>query len=942
MLRSAIAEAGFRDDQVVVDGRPGVLLKGQEDAAVAGYVDNFTVASRSAAAAREGRDAIASVLTRHGLVVHELEEPASDGARFVGLELAGGRTFSIKRRSLWKLAYGLRELLRRGRCSGTVLRAVIGHLTWAALLRREALAFVQKCYAFIESVGTRVVPLWASVRQELTDLLALLPLLRADIGAEWDEVAVCSDASPFGLGVCTKVIGAELAGLVGRQLERWRYKVAGAATARARALGGDRLQPDPDLDRETLTHSGLDSDVDLPGAPPWDVEDDAGPLGGGGGHSLWSDRRPDPFDPELHDSGEAFLRSEPRAFNEVPSSVWGREGWVTVHASRVMGAHNILALEGEALHRAFKHALRSLRVHGRRVLFLVDNLPLAMAAAKGRAKSPLLTRVLHKIAALSLATGTRMIVRWIPSEFNAADDPSRGRAGFFASPAVGDPDPLDTDILQGPPGLDDDDDHGAIEAEGELPGLAAPAPGGHSADDFRRLRGAPADDREPRRSRSAFAMPLRRADVPARRPAGSPLPDVAPGGAVAGCARPAFRRGKPEPRRPRPCAATPAPAVQFSRREHALWMGGELPAGDGGSADSSDTEAAGSGPEDAGSPTRRPAPVGAIAGSLGSGRAGDRPRAGAMRSCTVSARTGRYDWARGPRAGKPLQPLASLARDGLSFPTDGAQQARLRRRLRGVFRAARSQATVSRYCVFVEPFTGSLGLGPALRQLGYGMVTLDPRKGAWGDVTDPTVLDALRGWVQSGAVLGLWLTPPCSTWSTAARPGYRSREHLRGLPGLSQDRCANVDLGSETLRVSVDLIRLCRRRRVPVFLEHPRNSLIWQVPEVRELCRLAGARELSYDACQYGARWRKGTKTMTWNAEGFTFVPRRCSGRQGFCSHSGKRHIVLTGPSPSGPLWTSIAAQRPPQLCHELAAALDRLIGDRRWRTMSRICMGTA
>ena len=935
MLRSAIAEAGFRDEQVVVDGRPGVLLRQEEDTAVAGYVDNFTVASRSPVAARRGRDAIASVLTRHRLVVHELEEPSSDGPRFVGLELARGRTLSIKRRGLWKLAYGLRELLRRGRCSGTVLRAVVGHLTWAVLLRREALAFAQKSYAFVDAAGTSVRPLWASVRQELTDLLALLPLLRADVGAVWDEVVVCSDASPFGLGVCTKVIGADLAGHVGRHLERWRYKVTGAAAARSRALGNDRLTPDSHLDRESGDTFGPAIGDDAPDDPPWTIDEDAGPFGRLG-TSHRDEPRPDAFDPERHDGGEQFLRAAPRAFDEVPSSVWERTGWVTVHASRVLGTHNILALEGEALHRAFKHALRSLRVHGRRVLFLVDNLPLAMAVAKGRAKSPLLTRVLLKISALSLATGTRMVVRWIPSEFNAADDPSRGKDGFFASPAVGSADPLDAELPEGPPGLADVDD-GDAEDSDEPPRSLAPDLGHHGADDFRQLRGVQTDSREPRRPRSAFAAPLRRADVPASRRGAPVYPagDLGPVSAVSHRAQPGSGRGGREPRRPRPCAAPPGTGFDLSQRERGLWLGCGRPAGDDAGTSDSDT---GSRSVDLGKGRTRTAVSDTPA------RSDAPPEASAAADRQPAASPGRRPRARagGPRPGQSLQPLTSLPRGGSSHFADGAGKERLRRRLHDAFRAARTQARASRYCVFVEPFTGSRGLAPALRHIGYGTVTLDPSKGPWGDVTNPTVLDGLRGWVQSGAVLGVWLSPPCSTWSAAARPGYRSREHLWGIPGQSRARCANVDLGSETLRVSVQLVRLCRRRHVPVFLEHPRNSLVWQVPEVRELCSLAGAQELDYDACLYGARWRKGIKTVAWNAGRFAFSARRCSGRLGVCSHTGKRHVVLTGPSPSGPLWTSIAATLPPQLCHELAAALDQLDRDRKWRRASRICMGTA
>ena len=63
---------------------------------------------------------------------------------------------------------------------------------------------------------------------------------------------------------------------------------------------------------------------------------------------------------------------------------------------------------------------------GKHILFLGDNLPLVLAATIGRAKSPLLRSILKQVAALQLFTGTHVHVRWIPSELNVADAPSRG------------------------------------------------------------------------------------------------------------------------------------------------------------------------------------------------------------------------------------------------------------------------------------------------------------------------------------------------------------------------------------------------------------------------------------------------------------------------------------------------------------------------------------
>eukprot|EP00959_Pyramimonas_sp_CCMP1952_P425578 8914473-Pyramimonas_sp.AAC.1 len=57
---------------------------------------------------------------------------------------------------------------------------------------------------------------------------------------------------------------------------------------------------------------------------------------------------------------------------------------------------------------------------------------LALACCKGRAKSVHLQSVMLKLASLSLASGCRLRVRWVPSERNPSDRLSRGHLGWFS------------------------------------------------------------------------------------------------------------------------------------------------------------------------------------------------------------------------------------------------------------------------------------------------------------------------------------------------------------------------------------------------------------------------------------------------------------------------------------------------------------------------------
>ena len=660
-------------------------------------------------------------------------------------------------------------------------------------------------------------------------------------------------------------------------------KIPAAPHLRGRSDGGG-LPLEPDDDPESQVFGGC--------------------AGDGGG---LSGPTPLPYDPDVHDVGEAFLRSAPRQFSEVPSAVWGRPGWVTVHASRVMGTHNILALEGEALHRAFKHALRSIRTHGRKVLFLVDNLPLAMATAKGRAKSPLLTRVLLKIAALSLATGTRAVVRWIPSEFNAADDGSRGKVGFFASPAVGGGPDLGDTLGSGPPGLLDG--VGADECleppVGALAGSPAAPPGEPATNaDGRVRRDELGRASEPWRPRSGFVVPLRLADshrvkAMAGRPRNGDGPTVDERGDGVSPQPP--KRGDRRTRRARPRPLPAAPPAPESRRLFELYSGLEPSATP--SSDASDGSA-GARDRDDGPPRRQ-----------------------------LGRRT---------RGGPVLVPVSTIQPSG---PPDAVGDsdgiACKQRALQKKFRTARNGACAARYRIFLEPFGGSQGLGPALRKRGYGVLSLDPAEGPVGDALDPAVSNAIRGWLTGGALVGVWLSPPCGTWSMDSTP-IRNLAHLWGLPGQPPATQAKIERGSAALRFSMELIRECRRRHVPVFLEHPRHSLMWQVPELKALGGLPDARAFDYDACQYGAKWRKGTTIVSWGVHDFAPPVKRCTGHGGKCSRTGARHIRLSGQVPTGPLRSPLASAKPTELAQELAAGFDNVIRDRRSSKLHRLVMGSA
>ena len=85
-------------------------------------------------------------------------------------------------------------------------------------------------------------------------------------------------------------------------------------------------------------------------------------------------------------------------------------------------------LEGRAILYALRHALRTSGNFGRRIAVLGDALVASCAVSKGRSDSRAMLRVTQSVAALCLATGCVLHCRWLPSEWNVADGPSRGLA----------------------------------------------------------------------------------------------------------------------------------------------------------------------------------------------------------------------------------------------------------------------------------------------------------------------------------------------------------------------------------------------------------------------------------------------------------------------------------------------------------------------------------
>ena len=103
------------------------------------------------------------------------------------------------------------------------MEALLGHFTWSALVRREALGILHTVYDFIRAHRTERFEMPESVRLELRLMRGIIPLLEAKLDLQWSSKFWATDASDVGMGVCERELSSELCGRFGRVSEKLRF-----------------------------------------------------------------------------------------------------------------------------------------------------------------------------------------------------------------------------------------------------------------------------------------------------------------------------------------------------------------------------------------------------------------------------------------------------------------------------------------------------------------------------------------------------------------------------------------------------------------------------------------------------------------------------------------------------------------------------------------------
>ena len=388
--QSALRALQCDRSQLILDGYPSPKLSGSQVAAMP-YCDNVHCMSLDQESCQRGKDRMCEDLTGLGFTLHEDAEASSFFPTLGGIiDGKNGKVKPTPSRA-WNVILAFESLLE-GPVDWVVLQRLLGHAMTICTINRYGMSIFRSLYDYVEAAPIPR-PLNKKERQEVRTFIGLVPLLVGEMKRPWSTTISCSDSSPEGYGVCQRHLEKDRVHELGSWQDRWRFK-----------------HLEPSLWRPRERAQGLD----VVGDP--------------------RTARASKSEGDIKD-----MYSYNNYFPEVPLDVTEPSAWQTKLMGRWSNTgEHITVKEGRALVLAVKRLTRSSSSRGQRHLVLLDSFALCMAVNKGRACNFKMLRCMQQLSALCLAGGFSVRVRWVPSERNVADGPSRGQiaAGAYQTPCA--------------------------------------------------------------------------------------------------------------------------------------------------------------------------------------------------------------------------------------------------------------------------------------------------------------------------------------------------------------------------------------------------------------------------------------------------------------------------------------------------------------------------
>ena len=189
------------------------------------YCDNLAVGGGSQSHVEATRLRVVDRLREVGFGAHGEEEAAlyAENLGFAINGLTGEVGPTIKRG--WKLRQAVSWLLQRPQISGHQLERLLGHFTFQFLACRPLLSIFRASYTFVQQNYKTPKRLWTSVLRELSQARALVFFARANIRRPWCPTVTMTDACFSSFGMVESDFDPDTVWNVGKNDERWRFRV---------------------------------------------------------------------------------------------------------------------------------------------------------------------------------------------------------------------------------------------------------------------------------------------------------------------------------------------------------------------------------------------------------------------------------------------------------------------------------------------------------------------------------------------------------------------------------------------------------------------------------------------------------------------------------------------------------------------------------------------
>ena len=422
VCHQSLLAIGGSEDQLVRDKhpaprpRPGV-------GAVGVYVDNVHTFGGDTGESKLYMQKISSRFEQLGIPFEVDDVSEENTIETLGLcfRFDNGVRVTAKAERAWRLWAATRAILRRRRVSGDVLRVWLGHVNFHFLMCRPLLSILNATYKFaIAHLGHRF-PMWDSVRKEIKLVLNLIFVVEKDMSAEISHEVHVGDSSDLGYGLLVTDASPERIRKEMKVDERWRFIHS---------------------NEPWNVHLGFDGDDCAAGAceDPAAFQGSRGQSGVGTStaygvnlNQKWDTRRTPVcsvkqkrvlFD-KAGAASDMSLISVP-GFPEIDLAWSVEKQWNLVAAKPWKEVEEHINIkEAKVALMGLRRLCRNTKNFGRRCLSLCDNQVAVFAFSKGRSGANQINNLCRRAAAYQVGCNIRWHLRYIKSERNPADAPSR-------------------------------------------------------------------------------------------------------------------------------------------------------------------------------------------------------------------------------------------------------------------------------------------------------------------------------------------------------------------------------------------------------------------------------------------------------------------------------------------------------------------------------------